>query len=874
MFLRSHISHKETLSRVRAMPEHKRQKKTVSTPLLKGSITEILVASGRSFQPYIRTFKYTGENIAKSNLGTLVGVFEIDEQSEDCAYIVNFLASVAKKEYFSNGRRGAVESFEAALHKINLALSELVKHGNVAWLGKFHGALGVLEKNNFHFSLTGQASILLLRNDTLSDIGQGLASLESHLHPIKTFIEVSSGRLELSDRVILASPELVALFGEDELTKNMRRMDHEHFIQFLKTALINELDMSGVVHIEMAESFPEPLTTPAKKTTRGRSLERIQNIFSQSAFTKNPDRVLSVTDSLKEREQLLQDEESKEYTDQKTGHIYVSGENDEALPERHRFERLSLHFENSIDILRSFMLRQGKHLRRSKKTLTHVALRVAEEGRFASKKLGRAVRRNARKLTETIRNRFAQTEEAGVNTGKGKKSAPIEKTVVVTDIPLPLRSSEEQRGDEVRLVAPLEHKKDTFQEISIPAGKTPEVSRAETVTSGEDPSDTLPHFIKEKVSSFYQKTGENRLRSTLANELLERAIRFYDSLGPQGTAFVETVSRLFQKVGKVVRRITPKSSFSWRELPSPFRHLSPRQKKRFLIALFISLPFALILFFFLGRIPKSEEASTEIDNVTQEKTPPSSTNNSLPGGLSVLDTPIDDPVLPLTLNDENYLIGKQSIFALSTQKSFKLPSGIARFATAMDDLRLIFVYTEDGKLYAWSPISATFIENSLALPEGAQVAGIGSYLTYLYVLDSASDQVYRFPRAEGGFGAGVSWLKDTVQIDKGALFALGENVFISREQSITSYFRGRVSNNFDTGASDGVFISIYTHPGFQNVYGLNRDHARVVIWNQEGRVIQEFSHEQLEEGQALSVNEKTGEVLVSTKNSLLSFKLK
>ena len=161
------------------MLEKKRPEKTkMATPLEKIT-TEIQVANGRATEPFIKVFNYSGENVAASALGTLVGVLEVAERSEDSAYIVNFLASVAKKEYFSNPRRGAIESLEAALHKINLALAELVKHGNIAWLGKLHGTLGILEKNNFHFSVTGEANILLLRNGTFSSISEGLASDES-----------------------------------------------------------------------------------------------------------------------------------------------------------------------------------------------------------------------------------------------------------------------------------------------------------------------------------------------------------------------------------------------------------------------------------------------------------------------------------------------------------------------------------------------------------------------------------------------------------------------------------------------------------------------------------------------------------------------
>src|SRR3989344_4728482 len=264
-----------------SMLEKKRPEKIKPALELDKAVTEILVANGRSVEPFIKVFQYSGENVTKSSLGTLVGIFDIAERSEESAYIVNFLASVAKKEYFNNPRRGAIESFEAALHKINLALAELVKHGNIAWLGKLHGALCVLEKNNLHFSVTGDAQILLLRNGNFSEISAGLASEESSLHPIKTFVEVSSGRMMLADKILLTSPELFTLFSLEDLSKNALRMDDERFAQFLRTALINELDMAGTFIIDVQEGQP-PVRAPHRPEVPAE--ETVHNVFSQQAF--------------------------------------------------------------------------------------------------------------------------------------------------------------------------------------------------------------------------------------------------------------------------------------------------------------------------------------------------------------------------------------------------------------------------------------------------------------------------------------------------------------------------------------------------------------------------------------------------------------
>ena len=108
-------------------------------------ITEIQATRGRNAEHFIKIFRHESDNVAGASLGVLLGVFEIDDQSEDSKYIVNFLFSVAKNEYFCNPRRGAMESFEAALHKINVALAEIVKHGNIDWLGELHGIIAIIE---------------------------------------------------------------------------------------------------------------------------------------------------------------------------------------------------------------------------------------------------------------------------------------------------------------------------------------------------------------------------------------------------------------------------------------------------------------------------------------------------------------------------------------------------------------------------------------------------------------------------------------------------------------------------------------------------------------------------------------------------------
>lgn len=258
------------------------------------------------------------------SLGSILGIFEIEDQSEDSAYIVNFLASVVKKEYFSHPKRAAIENLEATLHKINLALSELIKQDNTAWLGKLNATLCVFEKNNVHFSVSGKAKTLLIRNGVLNDISDGLTE-ESNMHPLKTFTEVSSGRLKSNDKVILTTPGLFEIFSPAELQKNAERFSVEKFSQFLKTALVNQLLFGSTLIIDIfAVQGTEPVI---KKATPVKESQDIPNAFSQLAFlSKKRPAINPAEASSQETEVAESSPQESEYTDSKTGHIYVQGD--------------------------------------------------------------------------------------------------------------------------------------------------------------------------------------------------------------------------------------------------------------------------------------------------------------------------------------------------------------------------------------------------------------------------------------------------------------------------------------------------------------------------------------------------------------------
>lgn len=339
---------------------------------------EISVARNGFLKPYAVCFQHLPDNIAREPLGMLAGAMTINDRSEHSAYIVNFLASLAKKEYYGNPRRDAIESFEASLHKINVGLAELAKEGNTEWIGTLDAAICIVERNNLHFSVAGNAKVLLFRDRHLSDISEGLAD-SSEDHPMKTFTDVASGKISPGDRLLITTPDIFSALSETELERSANRLPHDQFERLLQTAAINQLDLSASVLITIG-TIAEYRQKPAPKRTLA-TVDSVPNAWSHAIFESSKQQGNSIEAGLKEKK--VQEEDR---VDNKTGHIYVTGEtpNDEANETWERTQILLADilasFKGKLSYLRrtiTFLIVSGAH------SLRDLSKRLASKGAFA-----------------------------------------------------------------------------------------------------------------------------------------------------------------------------------------------------------------------------------------------------------------------------------------------------------------------------------------------------------------------------------------------------------------------------------------------------------------------------------------------------------
>lgn len=721
------------------------RKKTEKTPLsFKPFFEEILICNNKKLRPNIEIFSHEAENIEQQRLGTILGVFEITDSSEDSSYIVNYIISIIKKEYFSNPKRGALESFEATLHKANVALSRLAEHGNVNWVGTLHAVVAIIEKNNLHLSQTGSARALLFRSKGLTDISEGLSDAKEEAYPLKTFVNVSSGRLEERDTLIIVTENIFEIFSFEEIKKSLLRFSEEEFSRLLKTALGNELEISGVLiaQIRERETFSAPVPTYSPKA--------YPHAWSAQAFTKKQPAVTK-----KNSEDIKKDilKNNDELNRQKTGHIYIKASEEDLENKKASFS----------EYLSGFI------------------------------------------------------------------SIPREKTNVAwNNLKSTLKESSLGTRDKIKNISLPRWK------LKMPKASLPKITFPKIFNKSTPPSSSNAQLVISRLTNIRTII----LSKNYAQKIKDSILRYVQS----------SRNKIAPRVLKIFRLVL---SFTRRQ----------KLYSALLLAVLIISPFIFL------KIKKQREnalLSLQVPIAPSQEEPKKFSLSELGPNVIALTNiekiPLAQSLINLIyLNEKSYGIAPNSIISLDDQSSFPVPSefGEILFAAPMDDLRLIFIFNAKKEAISFSPLSKKFQANNLHSPENAFPSSAGTYLTYLYLLDSDNNQIYRYPRAEGGFGEGSSWIKENISLNGFKEMAINENIFITDEKEILKFFKGKKQKfSIESLSIPLQPKKLFAREDESYFFVLDAKNARVVkIDNNNGSALAQYYHPELEQAKIFTVNE-------------------
>ena len=134
-----------------------------------------------------------------------------DTPFTDDAYDVGeIITDTFQREFFEDLNRSVGGSFEHALTVLNQTLADLAAEGQSDWVGKLDAVICVVHENEIFVTQAGNAKAYLVRGHASTDITEGLSEPPAGGQTAKTFLNVAEGALEVGDKLLLATPELLS----------------------------------------------------------------------------------------------------------------------------------------------------------------------------------------------------------------------------------------------------------------------------------------------------------------------------------------------------------------------------------------------------------------------------------------------------------------------------------------------------------------------------------------------------------------------------------------------------------------------------------------------------------------------------------------
>jgi len=244
--------------------------------ILKSKSSELFIDSTGADE-FCSSFTYEPTNIEESVLGNLYIAGEVKTFSKKCAYLVNSLASVIKKELYRNHKRSPLESFEAGLSKANAYLANIASQENIDWIGHIDIVCALLGKNQIHISQVGDARVLLSRDNYISPITED-SPQEEPPFPSKTFSNITSGPLIPGDKIVLSTSGLFNMLSLEEIKHSISGISCKQAIQNIGE--LSEMDEDAETSSIILLDIDDPTASPQQSLIQAGQLNKNQSIES------------------------------------------------------------------------------------------------------------------------------------------------------------------------------------------------------------------------------------------------------------------------------------------------------------------------------------------------------------------------------------------------------------------------------------------------------------------------------------------------------------------------------------------------------------------------------------------------------------------
>ena len=242
-------------------------------------IREFIIKEEKNPRSFSDSFIYEPSNYEEEKLGILFLIGEVLNFHSEAKYLLNYFASLIRRDYYSGPKNDPAKALEAALKKANFVLAEIKKREDLNLNEKIKFAAAAVAGTRLFVSQMGKIHSLLLRANQIFDLSKKIFQMTNDFP--NNFLHTLQGQVYLGDKIIFATENFFKVLSLRE------------FKQIFETETLEEVGrdleviFSGGRRLNMAailvESLtgnppPKPKIIPRKKKPGVLTLEEI---FSQ-----------------------------------------------------------------------------------------------------------------------------------------------------------------------------------------------------------------------------------------------------------------------------------------------------------------------------------------------------------------------------------------------------------------------------------------------------------------------------------------------------------------------------------------------------------------------------------------------------------------
>ena len=195
---------------------------------LKPASQEILFKADEP-NTHFDSFEYGPHDKKDKHLGYLFVVGHLKYGTENMAYVLNLISSLAKREYYSENGSAAEDpkkAFEMTLKKLNDVLEDFFQNKDL----KINLGLVSIAGENIFISKLGKFKILLARSGEMIDILNNVDLFNRETTDEKQFSNIVSGKIKEGDKIFATYPSRQITARDKAIKAHLVQKGQEDFV--------------------------------------------------------------------------------------------------------------------------------------------------------------------------------------------------------------------------------------------------------------------------------------------------------------------------------------------------------------------------------------------------------------------------------------------------------------------------------------------------------------------------------------------------------------------------------------------------------------------------------------------------------------------